>query len=81
MKVSEGWRRTFIVLSGVYWLLALFASVNIAMIEGGPYKIPVPIHFVLDLMVSAVIYGVLAGLVAGVVWIILGFGNSKPADE
>ncbi len=81
MRVSEGWRRTFIVLSAVYWLLALFVSVSHAIFEGGPFKTPGPVLFVLDLIVSAVIYGVLAGLVAGAVWIILGFRNSKPADE
>jgi hypothetical protein len=88
MRVSEGWKRAFIVLSAVYWLLALLVSFaeHVSYIGGtlfgGPDWEPGwQINLAALLILSAVIYGVLAGLVAGVVWIIAGFRKSKPADE
>jgi len=80
MKVSEGLRRTFIVLSAVYWvvvLLLLVISVANSDIDPGMMAQ----FLVIYPITAAVIYGVLSGVGAGVVWIIAGFRKSKPADE
>ncbi len=79
MKVSEGWRRTFIVLSVVYWLPAIYASFELAINENTPT--PWDSLLMINLIISALIYGALAGLVAGVIWIMAGFSKSKPDAE
>jgi len=81
MKVSEGWRRIFIALSAAYWLVALVASMQSAMIGAGPETGPWPALLVINLIFSAIIYGALAGLVAVVIWIMAGFRKPKPDAE
>ncbi len=40
MKLSEGSKRLFIVLSAVYWVIALWASVAGAFVGNGPTQSP-----------------------------------------
>lgn len=80
MRVGEGWRRTFIVLSAVYWVMALWASFASAFTGNGPTQSPWP-FLLTNLGASVLTYAAIAGLVAGVVWIVAGFRKSKPDAE
>jgi hypothetical protein len=81
MKVSEGWKRVFIVLSAVYWLVALVVSMQSASVEAGPYTGSWPLLMIFSLVSWLQIYAVLAGLVVGVIWILAGFRKPKPDAE
>lgn len=80
MGVSEGWKRAFIVLSAVYWVIALWLSFASAVYGNEPTQSPWP-FLLTNLGASVLTYAAIAGLVAGVVWIVAGFRKSKPDAE
>lgn len=80
MKISEGWKRVFVVLSLVYWVIALWASIASAFIGNGPTQSPWP-FLLTNLGASVLTYAAIAGMVAGVVWIVAGFRKSKAREQ
>jgi membrane associated rhomboid family serine protease len=80
MKLSEGWKRLFIVLSAVYWVIALWASVAGAFIGNGLTQSSWG-FLLTNLGASVLTYAAVAGMVAGVVWIVAGFRKSKARDQ
>lgn len=63
MKLSEGWKRLFIVLSAVYWVIALWASVTEAFNGNGPTQSPWG-FLLINLGASVLTYAAVAGMVA-----------------
>jgi hypothetical protein len=80
MKLSEGWKRLFIVLSAVYWVIALWASIASAFSGNGPTQSPW-VFLLINLVASVLTYAAVAGMVAGVVWIVAGFRKSKAGEQ
>lgn len=73
MRVTEGWKRIFIAVSAVYWLVVLLTAFDAA---------EATLTALAGVLIEwGFLYAVLAGLVAGVVWIIAGFRKSKPDAE